>query len=280
MARFIKSITIILIIQFSCSVFAQSNLILPQPHSQLGDTEYLYLNSPGFWVQPFNNDFLGETDKYLTNSTGLSYAWLTDSMGYDIGFFRRLYTPALSPNFSSPKFASPPGVLADDSEFRFSFSKNFQGFYFFPEISFHVIGHQGAHKIYNFVHQTIGSPLNYDQYGPETAGNYISGGLKIVKVANYYWLGLGYYNSPYITEIYEEVGIKYTVENFGLAGQIKKIQQLDSTLYKQITPTRTEAQIAVYYAWYSFNVNYNSSFLSADSIPQWYIAPINLKFDY
>lgn len=256
--------------------------LMPQPHSQLGDVDYAYLNKPGVYLQTLNNDFIGNTDKHLTHSTGVSYFGIMESTGYEISIFRRLFTPALNKYFSAPRFPSPVGVLVDDTVVRFSWGWQYKQFEIYPEVSLHSVGNHNARNVYNFVHGVIGSDKNFDEFGKEKTGNYISTGLKVSRSFNFFWLGGGYLSSPLMEDAYLLMGVKLPIKHLDIEStfQIKYVFQSYSVFYEKFESQRQHFQLGVRHGSYILYIAFNSRFLKDDPQGQWHIAPLNFHFTW
>jgi hypothetical protein len=259
--------------------FAPAQTFRPQPYGQLGAKEHLYLLDRSMYGEILNNDFIGNTDKYLTHSTGFSYTYQNQ---WEFGIYRRLTTPALSYDYGSPKLTQPYGVLADDTTLSvatvFPLSNHLV---LYPEINLDLIGNQNAKEVYTFIHRTIGSPLNYDLYGREKRDIDLSPGIKLMYEDTYVYGGGGVYLSPYMEDLYLLGGLKFQVHNFALSGQYKIVNQMGSKYYQdEIRSTRWEWQVGLKWGWYLVYLSYTSPFLQADPVGQYHIAPLNFQWNW
>jgi hypothetical protein len=255
------------------------NALRPQPYGQLGEVEPTYLVNRDMYLQLFNNDFAGNTDKYLTNTMGLSYTY---DAKWELGLYRRLTTPALSYDFGGEKLASPYGVLADDTSVRLAtFIELYPKVILYPEFSINFIGNQNAKEVYNFVHNVVGSPLNYHLYGRERKTIGVSPGLKLVYEDQNYFVGTGAFSSLYMQEVYLLTGVKHETKSVAFSVQYKLVQQLGSVFYgSDIKPYRTEGQVGFRLNWYLFYIHYTSTFLKSDPINQLHISPLNFQWNW
>tara|TARA_B110001454_G_C12723098_1_gene435732 strand:- start:12218 stop:13042 length:825 start_codon:yes stop_codon:yes gene_type:complete len=253
--------------------------LFPQPNGQLGEVERLYLTNSSTYFQLFNNDFIGSTDKYLTNSTGGSYTYKSK---WEFSLFRRLITPALSYDYGSPKLNQAYGVLSDDTTIGVATYIQLDAkLVLYPEINLIFSGNQNAKQLYNFVHKVVGSTLNYNLYGKEQTTITVSTGIKLIYEDQYWYGGCGVFSSPYMNDLYVIGGLRYSYQQLAFTGQYKLVDQLSSKFYgHEIKEERVEWQVGLGINWYLFYFRYTSSFLKNDPVGQYHIAPLNFHWNW
>ncbi len=258
----------------------------------VGESSTLYLNNQKntYFFNLMNNDFLGNTDKYLTGSMKIGFE---EKRGKTDGFATTLYWRALTPNFKDDK----NGLFADWLEWETSFSslslKKYGLFRNYFNIGISHLGDKKIDNVQRFIHNKLGlniSNINYT--GQPQKFDFISlfevGSGLILKPVNIYNTNLetmisisGRYAKD-ISYIAATSNFLLTFNRFfAMALEIKLSSQLASKLHYNFTSTREEFGLGFrIYKYYRPTFRYISPYQKGDNIRQIYIDAINFTYSY
>ncbi len=291
-----RAFLIIHLLLLSELAFAETRLFeTANLHPAIGDVGTLYLNPPGLYIHPMNNDFAGQTDKLMTGSfkTGLLRQWSSTSLQIETNW--RMITPIFYRGFGEEELKIPIGRFADWGEAQAAYA------YVLPlhhgklklelDLGFGDIGDKGGRELHMAIHRLLDSSLDNLTYTNQPSGKSGSGGYQMGYIAPEYTLGgltqqnlytTGAHYNKFMLEAFVQVNhITQFSKNLRLGLESSIIRQINSDVYwNEILPFRYEAAVGFYAGFYKPTLKWVSPYLQGDAHGQLYVDIINVHFEF
>jgi len=270
------------------------------PQGVVGEIGSLYLKGDSVYVHPATNDYLGDTDKYLTGSAnaGLLLGWPDDNHDLKsaaLGIYWRAITPAFRPKDGEPEFEKPVGRFADwlDGQIAYGLTRPtwLGGFKFELGFNYGNISDRGIKYVHRWIHQAVRQPTSHLSYDHQPTGNTYGANTMFAHIvpaidlfgAKFNWqTAVGAQNSKIMNEYFLQWN---TILQFSPAYkwgfERKIIKQATSQFYEHIRHNRYETTFSML-LWqvYQPSVKFISPYLKEDNAGQIYVDLLNITVPF
>ncbi len=282
---------------FSNSVFADRSFettMGAKIPGLIGSSDHLYLRQNQIYFQPLYNDFIGNTDKFVSNESILGYVGSVGSnKSLDLRLDWRVVTPAVQFKHGDPINKKQIGIYADWLSLEGAYA------YQIPwnastniKIQAHsglwLMQNLGAKKLQSILHDSLGRSNEKFTFNNLEKNFYSNIGMELGVQKQTYFLGReqnfellvrNQYNAVFSTVELEAnfVGSLFLSVQGHL--QYKIVHQLSSNLFTDIHEWHQEAALGVkIWRQWTPSVRYVSPYLKADNYRQLYLDFLSYNF--
>ncbi len=269
--------------------------ILPEalnvnPPALPGDSERHLLAVPGVRLHEAN-DFIGNTDKHVTETGALSVmATWDDHYSSTLSYKGRYLIPALRTSHDEDKSENPVGAHAEWVEAAFHqsitlYTDKTWALKLDGGVGYNDMGDHNFADLYRDVHKETGDRDESGEFGEKLDENFLavtSGASVVVPLGDFNLIG-GYQgmNSAAFREDAVEGALVWRIsEGFGLTAKYASVRQKRSD-FLDLKKHRAQAVAALrLFTIWTPSIMWVSPYIKGDPHGQWYVSPLSLTWPF
>ncbi len=268
-------------------------LIKVNPYTLPGDSEQNQLSVTGLrWHE--SNDFLGRTDKLMTQTSSLNMTGIwKDRYSTSFSYKGRFVQPILKTRFGEEELPAPLGIYAEWAEVMLNQSVTLMS----EKVSWIALKLDGGLGYNDFgdhafadyhrnIHSFVGSKNEENRYGKKQDTNFLTTSVaaSVIVPVNDQLNLMGSYqimNSKIFREDAQEVSLVWRKsESFGASVKYSFVKQMRSEFY-DLRNHRTQFIAAVrLFRYWTPSIMHTSTYVRGDKFGQWYLSPISLTYPF
>jgi hypothetical protein len=262
------------------------------PYTLPGDSEQNHLSVAGIrWHE--SNDFLGKTDKLMTQTSSLNVMdiW-KDRYSTSVSYKGRFVQPILKTRYGKDELPAPLGIYAEWAEVMLNQSVTLMNKDLWPALKFdggfgyNDFGDHAFADYHRNIHSFVGSKDEEKRYGQKQDDNFITTSAAasvILPFSDQINLMASYQimNSKIFREDAQEVSLVWkNSESFGASVKYSFVKQIRSEFY-DLRNHRTQFIAAVrLFKFWTPSIMRISTYVRGDKYGQWYLSPISLTYPF